>query len=308
MKKIISVITAFSILILCGGISANAEEKKIIDSRAALDGLYEYFHEGDSGCFGGVRSYETLGCPHYAYLYLKKFGLFPDTISSDSKITKRDILDILYKIKGKHSPSKYWAPDEEKAKENFAIFKDLEPMQRFGFYGLPESSCAFEDIPEDSEDFFYAFQLWSAGLLCGTVVDGKLYALLYNEATYGDAVSFVSRLFLANPDFPEYQMKQYMKEIGYTDNIMFHFAEKIRLINDDPLLELYPTRVSLEQWNEKIDARVFCDLLYKALHIPTFSTEHLGEKFYYINDLLADPDSIFKSTIPSENNLQKTQK
>lgn len=292
MKKITSVVTAFALLILCGGVKANAANKRIVDSREALGDLYTYFHEGSAGCFGGIESYQTRRMYNYTCLYLKSFGLLPETFDPNGEITKRDMLGILLKIKKNHSNAVYIAKDEEEARESADIFKGSDSFQRVS-EGFFESNCMFEDIPEDSDDFFFAFQLWSAGLLRGTVIDGKQYALLDNKATYGDTVSFISRLFIANPYFSERDMENYMREIGYTDNIMFHFAEEIELINDDSLLELYPTQVSLEQWNDKISARIFCDLLYKALHIPTFSTEHLGEKFYYINDLLADPDSIY---------------
>ena len=129
MKKITSVVTAFALLILCGGVKANAANKRIVDSREALGDLYTYFHEGSAGCFGGIESYQTRRMYNYTCLYLKSFGLLPETFDLNGEITKRDMLSILLKIKKNHSNAVYIAKDEEEARESADIFKGSDSFQ-----------------------------------------------------------------------------------------------------------------------------------------------------------------------------------
>lgn len=232
---------------------------------------------------------------------LEKYNIaenITDKWSETDTISRRDLLDILHKIKSlNHALYDYnHFNNAEEVNANIElsmgpkeIYENDLPLKRsmliceFGTY----EEFNYADIEESSPDYIYAYIWYRDNLLSGRKYGDKLYADLDSEVTYAEAITLVCRL-LIHPLYEEEIVKDIMRQRYLNDGCeMFHYAEEITLINSLNYIDACCPQVSIEQLNDKIPAYEAMNLIARALFLPAVCGGDYTkiENFRYIMNL-----------------------
>jgi len=295
MKKLLLISFCFMLVFTNSVCANNTEIKTIKDVKNDMHGLNNWFNEGvQKGFAGDIYVYKPSDSIWYCIDKLIEIGVLPSKDILDSHrweeetITRREILEFLIPLKEKHMYDIINAKTSEEAIEKLEYFS-TDPVNGLWLCYGTEEKFDFKDIHYSSDDFLFTYKAYAGALLRGKIINGEKYALLDEEADCGEAIAMICRLFLNMPSFKEDDMIAVMQELGYTDNFMYYFAEKINLINSDNLLDVSSPEISLEKLNENISKGEFFWLLYRALYVPVFGTLDFGMPYYYINDFIGEP-------------------
>lgn len=222
MKKICGILMIIVLMLSFDYVFANESENKDVDMIDSIDRLEQ---------FDIVRN--AL-----------------DKWDESSTITRYDALSMAYVIKTRSREYNY---DKNKSLSELKARLDQCYIVRDWRYD-------FCDIEEGSDDYYFAMSMYIAYLLKGEEVDGNLYANLYDEITYDEALNIIFNIFIEVDD--EYLLQPYTSDTPY-----FEMAERTNLINSRIFTDTNSPQLAKENLNNKISAYEYMDILYRSLYL-----------------------------------------
>lgn len=155
----------------------------------------------------------------------------------------------------------------------------------------------FDDIEDESYDYYFAANLFNCGLVTGQVINNKLYMEFDNNMTYNEALTTICRM-LSVSSGTRFNAENYIKRYYNTNypeikNPCYQFCVDSGMINSKNILSEYTLSMNENNLDSEITAYEFIYLVNEALYIRSHQIGDYAANYNFRRiDLYTSPHEI----------------
>jgi len=205
--------------------------------------------------------------------------------SEDDYITRRDVLKILYIARrGTREMPGYWGEHDDDDAKSIEKWKEgLREIIRVDFVDIGYGTFDYY--------FFYAVTRMTVNydMLQGRDTDEGPVIDFDSYATYGEALTFIGRLFEDVSLYRGFDPRPQNKLVDYDQEYPYYdFACRIGLINSTSPIDFGSPRITEDQLDEYIPAYEYMHLVRRLLYIPHIQLADFSDELnkYWIDSFV----------------------